>query len=42
MDVKLLINELIRRVEELKSRIRWSDDLDGAMNELKNILRLKW
>ena len=41
MDVKLLINELIRRVEELKPRIKWSDDLDDAMTELKRILQLK-
>ncbi|RFA94294.1 PaREP1 family protein [Pyrobaculum aerophilum] len=29
-----LIKELIRRVEELKPRVRWSD-LEGAFNELK-------
>ena len=41
VDVELLINELIRRVEELKPRIRWSDELDGAMTELKKILQFK-
>ncbi len=37
-DVRLLINELMRRIEELKTRVKWSDELEKALNELKEEL----
>ncbi|BDR92712.1 hypothetical protein Vsou_18050 [Vulcanisaeta souniana JCM 11219] len=33
VDVKLLIEELTKRIEELKPRVRWSNDLEEALNE---------
>ena len=35
MDIKLLISELIRRIEELKSRVKWGDELEGALKALR-------
>ncbi|ADY01665.1 PaREP1 domain containing protein [Vulcanisaeta moutnovskia 768-28] len=33
-----LVNELVRRVEELKPRVKWSDELEKALRELKDRL----
>ena len=41
IDIKLLINELVRRIEELKIRTKWSDELESALSELKSALRIK-
>ncbi|BDR92092.1 PaREP1 family protein [Vulcanisaeta souniana] len=38
VDVKLLIGELIRRIEELKARVKWTDELENALMELKREL----
>jgi len=38
-DIRLLINELIRRIEELRTRIKWNNDLENALNELKNAVK---
>ncbi|MGC9153232.1 MAG: PaREP1 family protein [Vulcanisaeta sp.] len=38
-DIRLLINELIRRIEELRTKIKWSNDLENALNELKNAVK---
>ena len=40
IDIKLLINELVRRVEELKPKVKWSDELENALSELKRTLRI--
>ncbi|ADY01278.1 PaREP1 domain containing protein [Vulcanisaeta moutnovskia 768-28] len=34
-DIRLLINELIRRIEELRTRIKWSDEIENALRALK-------
>ncbi len=39
-DIQLLIHELVRRVEALKTRIKWSEELEQALNEVKTILKL--
>mgnify|MGYP001770672409 CR=1 FL=1 len=41
IDIKLLINELVKRIEELKPRIKWSDELERALAELKGALQIK-
>ena len=38
VDVKLLVRELVRRVEELKPRVRWSDELENALKMVKEAL----
>lgn len=38
VDVKLLIGELIRRIEELKARVKWTDELENTLVELKKEL----
>jgi len=38
VDVKLLVRELVRRVEELKHRVRWSDKLENALKMVKEAL----
>ncbi len=38
VDVKLLVRELIRRIEELKARVKWTDELENALTELKREL----
>ncbi|MGC8543477.1 MAG: PaREP1 family protein [Vulcanisaeta sp.] len=38
-DIRLLINELIRRIEELRTKIKWNNDLENALNELKNAVK---
>ena len=35
IDIKLLINELVRRVEELKPKVRWGDELENALKALR-------
>ncbi|WP_054850444.1 PaREP1 family protein [Vulcanisaeta sp. JCM 14467] len=35
IDIKLLINELVRRVEELKPKVRWGDELENALKTLR-------
>ncbi len=35
IDIELLINELVRRVEELKPRVRWGDELENALKALR-------
>jgi hypothetical protein len=37
-DVLLLLKELARRVEALKSRIKWTDELEKALEEVKKAL----
>ena len=41
IDIKLLINELVKRIEELKPRVKWSDELERALAELKGALQIK-
>ncbi len=36
--MKLLIGELIRRIEELKARVKWTDELENTLVELKKEL----
>jgi chaperonin cofactor prefoldin len=38
-DVVELIQELIRRVETLKKRIKWSEELERALEEAMQALR---
>jgi Tfp pilus assembly protein PilF len=38
-DVLLLLKELARRVETLRSRIRWSEELEKALEEAMQALR---
>ncbi len=33
-----LVRELVRRVEDLKQRVKWSDQLENALNALKEEL----
>ncbi|MGC9136941.1 PaREP1 family protein [Caldivirga sp.] len=35
VDVKLLVSELMRRIEELKPKIKWSDELENSFKALK-------
>ena len=35
IDIRYLINELIKRVEGLRTRVRWSSELEDALNGLK-------
>ena len=37
-DVVELLQELTRRVEALKGRVRWSDELEKALEEVKRVL----
>jgi Archaeal PaREP1/PaREP8 family. len=37
-DVLLLLKELARRVETLRSRVKWSDELEKALEEVKKAL----
>jgi hypothetical protein len=37
-DVLLLLKELARRLEALKSRIKWTDELEKALEEVKKAL----
>jgi Archaeal PaREP1/PaREP8 family. len=37
-DIKSVLQELTRRVEALKSRVRWSDELERALEEVKRAL----
>jgi hypothetical protein len=37
-DVLLLLKELLRRVEALKSRVKWDDELEKALEETKRAL----
>jgi len=39
-DVLLLLKELAKRVEMLRSRIKWSDELERALEEVKKALTL--
>ncbi len=39
-DIKLLIKELTKRIEELKTRTKWNDELENALNQLKKTI--KW
>jgi len=39
-DVVELLQELVRRVEALKGRVRWSDELEKALEEVKKSLSL--
>ena len=36
-----LLKELVRRIEELKSRIRWSDELENTLKALKTELGMQ-
>ncbi|MGC9136638.1 PaREP1 family protein [Caldivirga sp.] len=36
--VKLIIKELIRRIDELRLRVRWSNELEAEYGELKKTL----
>ena len=38
VDIKLLVNELVKRIEELKSRIKWSDELENTLKAIKTEL----
>jgi Tfp pilus assembly protein PilF len=38
-DVLLLLKELARRVETLRSRAKWSEELEKALEEVKKALR---
>jgi hypothetical protein len=38
VDVKLLVRELVRRVEELKPRVKWGDELENALKMVKEAL----
>ncbi|MDT7889704.1 MAG: PaREP1 family protein [Desulfurococcales archaeon] len=35
VDVKLLVRELVRRVEELKPRVKWCDELENMIEKVK-------
>jgi hypothetical protein len=37
-DVLLLLKELLRRVEVLKSRVKWGDELEKALEEVRRVL----
>ncbi len=37
-DIKSVLQKLTRRVEALKSRVRWSDELERALEEVKRAL----
>jgi hypothetical protein len=37
-DIKSVLQELARRVEALKSRVRWSDELERALEEVRRAL----
>jgi hypothetical protein len=37
-DIKSVLQELARRVEALKSRVRWSDELERVLEEVKRAL----
>jgi hypothetical protein len=37
-DIKSVLQELTRRVEALKSRVRWSDELERVLEEVKRAL----
>ena len=37
-DVVELLQELVRRVKALKGRVRWSDELEKALEEVKRVL----
>jgi len=37
-DIKSVLQELARRVEALKSRVRWSDELEKALEEVRRAL----
>jgi Tfp pilus assembly protein PilF len=37
-DALLLLKELARRLETLKSRVKWSDELEKALEEVKKAL----
>ena len=37
-DVVELLQELVRRVEALKGRVRWSDELEKALEEVRRAL----
>jgi hypothetical protein len=39
-DIKSVLQELARRVEALKSRVRWSDELERALEEMRRALSL--
>jgi PaREP1 len=39
-DIKSVLQELARRVEALKSRVRWSDELERALEEVRRTLSL--
>ncbi|GAB6947441.1 PaREP1 family protein [Vulcanisaeta sp. JCM 16161] len=39
IDIKLLIKELVNRVEELKPRTKWSDELENTLNELRKAIK---
>jgi tetratricopeptide (TPR) repeat protein len=39
-DVVELLQELVKRVEALKGRVRWSDELEKALEEVKKALSL--
>jgi len=39
-DIKSVLQELTRRVEALKSRVRWSDELERALEEMRRALSL--
>ncbi len=34
-----LVKELVSRVENLRQRVKWSDELENALNELKKIIK---
>ncbi|MGC9137062.1 PaREP1 family protein [Caldivirga sp.] len=36
VDVKLLVSELMRRIEELKPRVKWGSELDEALKRLRD------
>jgi hypothetical protein len=37
-DVVELLQELVKRVEALKGRVRWSDELERALEEVRRVL----
>jgi hypothetical protein len=38
VDVKLLVRELVRRIEELKPRVKWYDELENMHGKVKEAL----
>ncbi|MEM4438365.1 PaREP1 family protein [Pyrobaculum sp.] len=38
VDIKLLIDQLTKRIEKLKPRVRWGDELEKALRELRRQL----